>query len=53
MAASVGTGSVVGGVMVGMVVGEVVMVMVEVCMGHVRHVASMTEMVQVSQVAPA
>ena len=50
MAASVGTGDVVGGVMVGMVVGEVV---VEVRMGRVRHVASVTEMVQVSQVAPA
>ena len=50
VAASVGTGDVVGGVMVGMVVGEVV---VEVRMGRVRHVASVTEMVQVSQVAPA
>lgn len=47
MVASVGTSGVVGGMMVGMVVGEVVVV-VEVHMGHVRHMASMTEMVQVS-----
>lgn len=47
MVASVGMSSVVGGMMVGMVVGEVVVV-VEVRMGHVRHMASMTEMVQVS-----
>ena len=54
MAASVGTGDVGGGVMVGMVVGMVVgEVVVEVRMGCVRHVASVTEMVQVSQVAPA
>lgn len=49
--ASVGTGGVVGGMMVGVVMGEVVVA--EVRMGHVRHMASMTEMVQVSQVAPA
>ena len=48
MAASVGTSGVVGG----MVVGEV-LVVVEVRVGHVRHMASMIEMVQVSQVAPA
>ena len=54
VAASVGTGDVVGGVMVGMVVGMVVgEVVVEVRMGRVRHMASVTEMVQVSQVAPA
>lgn len=52
MAASVGTSGVVGSMMVGMVVGEV-LVVVEVRVGHVRHMASMMEMVQVSQVAPA
>lgn len=37
---------------VGMVVGEVMVVM-EGRMGHVRHTARITDMVQASQVAPA